>query len=244
VNEIPPIDDFDLRKLRESIQEHGIREPIVVDEFDKPIDGHNRLMIANELGIECPKRTITGLTEPEKYQLAWTLNLSRRHLSLEQKRAAWREHRGEVRHLLEENPTRSDRSIADQLGIDHKTVAADREALESGGEFPTTEYQPGYGGGKREEREPQAENFADHRNEVWFKLEIGYPCPSDEIRMRGEDPYPKESDRLSWYSGQQYLIASAPRNEADASALTAEIAQRVQREVRVRPLKTMARALA
>ena len=241
INEIPALDSFVLAKLRASIEQDGVREPIVEDEFGKIIDGHHRKQIADELGIECPSRTVTGLTEPEKYQLAWTLNLSRRHLSLEQKRAAWREHRGEVKHLLQEDPTRSDRSIGEQLGVHHSTVAADRQELESSGELATTEYQPSYGGGKREEREPQAENFADHKNETWISVVIGYACPSDEIRMRGEDPYPKESERLEWKSGRLPLTPNAPSNQAEFAVLLAEGFKRCQREVAERPMKTMTR---
>lgn len=241
-NLLPPLDDFDLRKLRESIQEHGVREPIIEDEFGKIIDGHHRQKIADELGIECPRRTVTGLTEPEKYEYAVTHNAARRQLTVEQKRAVWREHRSDIRHLLEEQPARTDRSIGEQIGVDHKTVAAVREELEERGEIPTIAYRQGGLGGVH--AEPQAENFADHRNELWFKLEIGYPCPSDEIRMRGEDPYPKESDRLSWHSGQLYLVSSAPTNGGEASELANEIGQRVSREIRSRPMKTMTRALA
>lgn len=97
----------------------------------------------------------------------------------------------------------------------------------------------GSGGGARVEREPHAENYADHRNEVFFKLEIGYPCESEEMRLRGDKPYRKESDRLTWTSGQLYLTGAAPRNAHEEVMLVTEIAERVRREMQTRPLRTM-----
>src|SRR4029077_2510050 len=240
-NVLPPMDDFDLDKLYASIIEHGVREAIVVDEFGKPIDGHYRKAIANTLVTTCPERTLTGMTEPEKYEYARTHNAARRHLTIEQRREIWDENRAEIKHLLLEQATRSDASIARQLGVDDHTVAKVREDLESSSDIRPTEHRFAYGGGERVEREPQAINNADHKGELYFKLDISYPSPSEEIRMRGTKPYPKESERLNWVSGQLYLVADAPRNFAEADALVDEIAERTKREMRKSsiPFKTM-----
>ena len=244
---LPPLDRFDYEKLAHSILHEGVQEPIVVNEYDVIIDGENRKEIADRFDMPCPKRVVTGLTPQEMRDLCVVLNAARRQLSIEQRREVWRSHRGDVKHLLTEQPTRSDRSIGEQLGVHHSTVAKDREDLESSGELATTEYKPSYGGGERVERDPReipAENFADHRNEVYLELTFGYPAPSAEIRRRGEDPYPQASDRLTWPSGRLYLTSPAPSNENEAAALLAEGFQRVSREMASRPLKTMSRARA
>lgn len=240
---LPPLDRFDYEKLASSILHDGVKEPIVVDEHGVIIDGENRKEIATRFDMPCPERVVTGLTPPEMRDLCIILNAARRQLTIEQRRAVWQGHRAEVKHLLAEQPTRSDRSIADQLGIDHKTVAADRAALESSGEFPTTEYQPGYGGGTRIEAEPKTINNADHRNELAFDLQIHYPCETEDIRRRGDDPYPQESERLTWHSGRTSLIADAARSRADQDAIVAEIAERVGRQLHSRPMKTVLMAL-
>lgn len=63
------------------IERNGVLLPILVDENDKTIDGHQRRRAAAEAGVECPKVVVEGLTEDEKQTLALTLNLYRRHLS-------------------------------------------------------------------------------------------------------------------------------------------------------------------
>jgi hypothetical protein len=238
-NLLPPLDDFDLERLDESIRDYGVREPIVEDEYGKPIDGYHRKAIAAKYGLPCPARVVTGLTEPEKYELAIMLNAARRHLTIEQKRHIWKQRRARIEDALIANPTRSDRAIAEETGSTHPTVAAIRERLEENGNLSILERR---GRGEPVEREPHAENMADHRNDVWMKVEVGYAAPSDETRRRGMDPYPQASDRLTWSSGQLYLIADAPTNDHEFAALLAEGMQRCQREAVHRPLKTFVRA--
>ena len=236
---LPPLARDDLRELRTSIEEHGVREPIVVDEWGKLIDGHHRKMIADELGIDCPERTVTGLNELEKWELAMSLNAHRRHLTITQRREIWGKHRVLASQLLAEDPTRSDRAIASELGVDNKTVGKVRSRLEANEDIPVLERR---GRGLPVEK-LQTENNADHRNDTWFKLAIGYACESEEMRRRGDKVYPQASDRLEWHSGQLYLTIAAPRTDADADALIAQIAQRIHREMRSNPLKTVNRPL-
>lgn len=67
--------------------------------------------------------TITRLSSGDR-----TL-LHRRHLTQEQKREL-------IREQVKETPERSNRQIGSALGVDHKTVAAQRSELESSGEIP------------------------------------------------------------------------------------------------------------
>lgn len=50
---IPPLTPGERAALRESIQQDGVRDPIVLW-GDTVVDGHNRLEIAQELGVSCP----------------------------------------------------------------------------------------------------------------------------------------------------------------------------------------------
>ncbi|MFP3656254.1 hypothetical protein SB777_35685, partial [Burkholderia sp. SIMBA_052] len=84
------------------------------------LDGHHRAKIAAELGIECPREVREGLTDEEKRRLAITLNLHRRHLSQERKRAL-------IAGQLLDTPEQSDRKIAASLGVHNETVNAVRK---------------------------------------------------------------------------------------------------------------------
>ena len=87
------------------------------------------LFRSNELGIPCPVITHDDLDDAGKRSLAFTLNLKRRHLNREQRRALREE-------SLKRDPQLSNREHARRTGADHKTVTADRERLESLGEIP------------------------------------------------------------------------------------------------------------
>lgn len=233
---IPDLSSWDLEQLRASIKANGVHEPIVVNEYSVIIDGENRKAIADELGIPCPERVVTGLTPPEMRELCLILNVHRRHLTPEQKRAIWDQNRGDIKHLLEEQPTRSDRSIGEQIGVDGKTVAKVREELEENADIPILQRR---GRGEPVEREPKAINNADHKGEMVFDLTINYPCPSDEIRKRGARPYPEESDRLDWSLRDIVLVTETPETLSEADAMADEIASRIRRELRAKPMKTM-----
>ena len=103
--------------------------PITVDENSIVIDGHHRRKIASEIGIDCPQVVKAGLTDTEKRTLALSLNIDRRHLNREQKRAL-------VERSIKADPQLTDREQARRTGADHKTVAKRREELEKSGEIP------------------------------------------------------------------------------------------------------------
>jgi hypothetical protein len=76
----------DRAALEASIAADGVLVPIDIDEEGNILDGHQRQEICDELGRECPKRVITGLTEAQKIEYAWQVNVARRQLSQAQKR--------------------------------------------------------------------------------------------------------------------------------------------------------------
>ncbi|WP_245763355.1 ParB N-terminal domain-containing protein [Paraburkholderia diazotrophica] len=121
-----------MAELRASIEAHGVQVPIIVDEHGNTIDGHHRQKLAAELGIEYPREVREGLSDDEKRMLALTLNTKRRMLTPEQ----IREVIGKALHIA---PERSDRHVAADLRVDHKTVASVRREQEDVGKLPHIE---------------------------------------------------------------------------------------------------------
>jgi len=93
------------------------------------LDGRNRYRACRELDIP-PRFDVFDGTAEEAAVLADVLNLDRRHLTREQKRAV-------IAYKVKQNPERSDRDIAAEVRVDHKTVAAVRK--KAVGEFPQLE---------------------------------------------------------------------------------------------------------
>jgi hypothetical protein len=77
---MPPLSTQQSDALKASIQADGIRIPIDVDEAGVILDGHQRLAIAMDLGIDCPRRTVSGLSATQKRHYALTVNLMRRQV--------------------------------------------------------------------------------------------------------------------------------------------------------------------
>ncbi|WP_336647568.1 ParB N-terminal domain-containing protein [Microbacterium sp. MMO-10] len=71
---MPRLSDDEYAKLEQSIREHGIQVPVLVDEVGSIIDGHHRREIATRLGIDCPVDVREGLSDAAKRTLALSLN--------------------------------------------------------------------------------------------------------------------------------------------------------------------------
>ncbi|WP_018296508.1 ParB N-terminal domain-containing protein [Corynebacterium lubricantis] len=112
---MPPLASDEYQELYEDIKANGVLEPIHVDEDGVVIDGHHRSKIASELGIPCPMITHDDLDEGEKVNLAFVLNLKRRHLSREQRQEL-------VVEYAKRRPLASDSEIAKATGASDKTV--------------------------------------------------------------------------------------------------------------------------
>lgn len=116
---MPVLDAEALAALEQDILARGIVVPVVEDQHGRLLDGHHRREIAQRLSIACPVEVRPVDDDEDARQVALALNLTRRHLSREQRR-----------HLIarecEERPTDSDRAIARRLGCSPSTVAAVR----------------------------------------------------------------------------------------------------------------------
>lgn len=76
----PMLSEAELLTLQEDIQTNGQVQPIIVDQYDRIIDGRNRKKACDRLGVEvvCERR---NLTDQEALHLVASLNLHRRHLT-------------------------------------------------------------------------------------------------------------------------------------------------------------------
>jgi hypothetical protein len=135
---MPPLSVEERAALKESIRANGVLVPVEEDEHGNLLDGHHRVELWHELRAEgvkladYPRIIRPGLSEAQKRAHARALNLSRRHLSREQRREL-------IEDQLRETPEQSDRQIAEALHVDNKTVAARRRDLERREEIPHVE---------------------------------------------------------------------------------------------------------
>ena len=147
---MPPLSSEEYQELHDDIKVNGVLEPIHVDEEGVVIDGHHRSKIAAELNIPCPVITHDDLDDAGKRSLAFTLNLKRRHLSREQRRAL-------IAESLKSDPQLSNREHARRTGASDKTVGVVRDDLESTAEIPQSDERVSGDGRVRPASQPKRE---------------------------------------------------------------------------------------
>ena len=126
---LPPLSADEYQALRDSIAQHGVMVPVEYDEAGNILDGHHRVAICESLGLaDWPRFVRKGLTEEQKRAVARELNLSRRHLSRDQKQSV-------IAAQLRETPSLSSRAIAARLGVSKNTVAGVRDRMIEGGQI-------------------------------------------------------------------------------------------------------------
>lgn len=150
-----PDDEVD-QALLKSIRENGVQVPVVKDAEGAIIDGHERVRAWKHLkvfGHEVPPypETIRDdlTTDAEKRDLAWRLNMQRRHLNQAQRREV-------IAAKLKESPGWTDNRIAELLAVDDKTVRSVRTSLEARKELARFEYLEGSDGKRYPRERPRA----------------------------------------------------------------------------------------
>jgi hypothetical protein len=153
----PLVEKDELRELANDIQRLGLREPIVLFE-GKILDGRNRYRAAKLIKYplaEAHFKPLPSGVDPLAFVIS--ANIHRRHLTPEQRR-------GIIATLLKADPTKSDRQVADQAKVDHKTVGAERGKLEATGEIPQLENTTG-ADGKTRKRKPKGKGSGGAKSE-------------------------------------------------------------------------------
>ena len=195
---MPPLSSEEYQELHDDIKVNGVLEPIHVDEEGVVIDGHHRSKIANELGIPCPVITHDDLDDSGKRSLAFTLNLKRRHLNREQRRAL-------IAESLKSDPQLSNREHARRTGADHKTVSAVRSESASRGEIPHVSETVDTLGRKQKVSRPAPQpepapgitsEEVDELNQL--PTEQPEPAAKAEPRKPRRTPITDDANRIGW----------------------------------------------
>jgi ParB/RepB/Spo0J family partition protein len=123
---LPPLPPDEYRQLRDSIQQRGVLQPLLITADHTLIDGHERWKAIQELGLtRYPIRIIGNLSEPERKELAIRLNVERRHLSRAERARL-------LEMILKQSPAKSTREVADLLRVGKSTVSRTRQRLFAG----------------------------------------------------------------------------------------------------------------
>lgn len=139
---VRPLNPDEVSALHASLDEHGQRSPILVDERGVIIDGHHRVMWLTERGIEPRYEVADDLSDEDKRKIAVSLNVDRRQMTQAEKREA-------VAMLLKIAPERSDRQVAADVGVSPSTVGAVRAERELTGELSNLDSRVGADGKER-----------------------------------------------------------------------------------------------
>ena len=137
---LPPMSDAKLKELGEDIKAHGQQTSIVIFVDDKGkhwlLDGISRLEAMQRSGLQVIENNALNIlvvdwqeiddVDPIAYVLS--ANLHRRHLSARDKREL-------AGNLLEMFPSKSDRQIAEMVGLSHPTIKVVRAELETCGKI-------------------------------------------------------------------------------------------------------------
>lgn len=83
---MPPLPESDYLALKASIAEHGVMVAVEITPEGYVVDGHHRVRACRELGLTTYPRVVrAGLTHDELLARALVLNLTRRHLTRQQR---------------------------------------------------------------------------------------------------------------------------------------------------------------
>lgn len=120
----PRRDSIQLAELEAQVlSARRIYQPILIDEDGAILDGHHRFEIADRNGLEYVCDVKRGLSEKDKRDLIFAVNVSQRPpLTSAQKREA-------ITASLKADPELADLEHARRIGVHHTTVATIRNVL-------------------------------------------------------------------------------------------------------------------
>ena len=235
---MPDLSAEEFEQLKSDIAARGVMVPVEYDEAGAVLDGHHRVRACKALGIESwPYIVRSGLSDAEKRAHARALNLARRHLSQEQRREL-------IREQLKDTPAKSDRQIAKALGVDHKTVSAQRDGLECIGEIPQCPRETSDGRTYPAQRQAPAAQREDdggglrHVSQIIDSMNLDHLRQRPDLQEAPPEPLPHNhraqgSGENEWYTPEQYLTAARKVLGAiDLDPASSEIANQAVRAAR------------
>jgi hypothetical protein len=207
----PLMTEAEFGELVSSIKLNGLREPISLFEH-KILDGSNRALACEAAGVK-PRFTSFAGGDPTAFVI--DKNIRRRHLTQEQKREF-------ADKLLQANPERSDRQIAELIRADHKTVATVRKEKEGRGEIPHVEVRTDAAGRKQPVRKvrtgPRRQRARQDRagGDIFWMFVAGF-LDRPLTRTLGSSPRRSRSRRRWVTSMPSSAHGIKPTTKSDAS---------------------------
>lgn len=154
---MPEMDAEDYAELKADIKANGIHTPVVYDQQDRVVDGHHRLQIADELGLDSDEIpwTQVHVSDPTAGRdMAYRVNTHRRHLTRKERREA-------LERSLRADPELSDRQHAERLGVHNETAGAARKRLVEAGELTESVSRVSRDGRERPATQPPRSETSD-----------------------------------------------------------------------------------
>ena len=148
---MPALTAEEYAALRDDVAANGMSYPVLVDDRRRVVDGHHRKRVADELGItDYPVEIIVGRTDEQLRDLAYRLNLHRRHLTREQVREA-------LAASLTADPGLSDRQHAARVGASPTTAGSVRRDLQAIGDVSNLDTRTDTAGRQQPATKPVAQ---------------------------------------------------------------------------------------
>jgi ParB/RepB/Spo0J family partition protein len=122
----------ELVSLRRSIMRHGVLEPVIISPYKgdtyRLIEGERRWTSARLDGVkEIPAIVVNRMNATEELVTMFNVHMQRRSWDIVEQMAA-------IKHLIEVNPDKSDKELADELGMSQSRFTERRKVLEMGDE--------------------------------------------------------------------------------------------------------------
>jgi ParB/RepB/Spo0J family partition protein len=122
----------ELVSLRRSIMRHGVLEPVIISPYKgdtyRLIEGERRWTSAKLDGVkEIPAIVVNRMNATEELVTMFNVHMQRRAWDIVEQMAA-------IKHLIEVNPDKSDKELAEELGMSQRRFTERRKVLEMGDE--------------------------------------------------------------------------------------------------------------
>ena len=217
---MPDLTVDEYAELKSDIAERGVMVPVEFDEAGNVLDGHHRLKICEELGItEYPKVIRAGMTEQEKRTHARKLNMARRQLTATQRRQI-------VQDQLRETPLKSDRQIADAIGVSNSTVSYQRKKMVETGQLCESHSSIGADG---KERPRQVERNTVTAPEPRKTVSLFNPSKREERAIQNHDVVKRMADTGVSALSAEKQVHREERSEKKSYCLKSEFPDNVCR---------------